>query len=151
MRYHTLALLATFVLGAPGRPEAQSVTIPGASPRAVVARAQVRLPERFVLRSSDEKSALFVLDQGLVPQRGGPLAGTAVPVAIELRIRFKQKKDGLFVTAAEEIVGAGGQAFEFRRPVQSPAERATLQRLLDAVRDDLAGPPAQADSGGSAA
>jgi hypothetical protein len=72
-------------------------------------------------------------------------------VVIELRIRFKQRKDGLFVTAAEEIVGAGGQAFEFRRPVQSPAERASLQRLLDAVRDDLAGPPPLPDSGGSAA
>lgn len=150
MRPDTWVMLGVAVWGLASAGAAQSVTIQGVRPSAVVQRLQARLPERFVLRASDDKSALFVLDQGMMAQRNGPLRGMMVPVVIELRVRFKDKKDGLLVTAAQEIVGGAGQAMEFRQPVQSPGERAKLQTLLDAVREDLTTPAAPPDSGSGA-
>ena len=114
---------------------AQQVTIRGATPPMVVDNLKARLlPHGYVLESVNDKSALFTLDRGMVSQRGN----AAVPVAhivIELQVRFKQKANGLSVTAMEDVVGERGRPLEFRRPAIS--DRETVQRMLEAVRAEI--------------
>ncbi len=123
---------------------AQSVLIHHSTSAAVVERLKTDvLPQGFTLRNAGDKSALFALDRGNVIQRDGRV----VHVVLELTVRFKHKDEGLEVTASEEAVGTATAGMDFRRPVESPAERNNLQRLLDRVRTDLEARPLPLDSG----
>ena len=73
----------------------------------------------------------------MVSQRSGS-GIQSVPVVIELHVRFKEKGDSLQVDAYEDAVGArDSKTLEFRKRVQSPAEVASMQRLLDDVKAEL--------------
>ena len=132
---HSRALWPLAYLLLTTRAGAQQVVIRSATPAAVVEHLRTQLlPQGFKLESTNNKNALFTLDRGLVAQRGNP-AVPVVHVVIELQFRFKQKADGLSVTANEEAVGERGRPLEFRKPVES--EHDNLQRLLEAVRAEL--------------
>jgi len=142
---NTLPSLLLFV-ALPTSLAAQQVIIKGASPSDVVQAIHQRISgQGFRLEDSTKKQALFSLDRGLVSQTSGSMV-QSVPVVLELRVRFKQKPDGLQVDADEEVVGArGNRQFEFRKPVRTTAERETMQRLLEAVKADLEARPDSAN------
>jgi len=118
---------------------AQRVTIKGASPTDVVVAIQNRLDSQsFKLADSSKKQALFTLDRGMVSQTAANGMPMSVHVTLELHLRYKQKTDSLQVDASEEVVGeTGSRTMDFRKPVQTPAERETMQRLLDEVKAEL--------------
>jgi hypothetical protein len=114
---------------------AQQVVIQNATPAVVVEHLKTRLlSQGFTLESANNKEAMFTLDRGLVAQQGNVSVPTA-HIVIELQFRFKQKADKLTVTGNEEVVGERGRPMEFRRPAIS--DRANVQKLLDAVREEL--------------
>lgn len=114
---------------------AQEVTIHGATPATVVGQANTQLaPQGFVLEDSSAKSALFVLDRGLVTQ-GANAPIPVVHIWIELQFRFREKGNALRVTASEEVVGNRKNSLEFRKPADS--DRPNVQRLLDTIRTNL--------------
>jgi hypothetical protein len=111
------------------------VTIHGATPEAVVGQANTQLAKQgFVLEDSSAKSALFVLDRGLVTQ-GANAPIPVVHIWIELQFRFREKGNDLRVDANEEVVGNRKSRLEFRKPADS--DRPNVQRLLDAIRTSL--------------
>jgi len=126
---------------------AQAVTIPNTTPGAVVEALKVELlPQGFEFVRANDKSALFTLDRGMVQQQGNQMVrGALVHIVLEFTVRFKQKDDGLQVTANEEIVGNPRSSTQFRKPVESRGERDNMQRLLDNVRTALESRPAGAD------
>jgi hypothetical protein len=135
MRINSLPLWPLAYLLVTNQTSAQQVLIRGGTPAAVVEHLKTQLlPQGFVLESASNKNALFTLDRGLVAQQGNPTI-PVVHVVIEFQVRFKQKPDGLSVTAKEEVVGERGRPLEFRKPADS--ERGTVQRLLDAVRAEI--------------
>ena len=137
MRSTTLAWSLLGMLA--GRSVAQQVTIPGATPTAVVDHLKAQLgPQGFVLEDANDKAALFVLDRGLVSQ-GATAAVPVVHVFIELQLKFQQKRDGLLVRANEEVVGNRGKPLEFRKPADS--DRPNVQRLLESVKSELTSSP----------
>lgn len=123
---------------------AQRVTIKGASPTDVVVAIQKRLDSQgFKLADSSKKQAMFTLDRGMVSQTAANGMPMSVHVTLELRLRYKQKTDSLQVDASEEVVGeTGSRTMDFRKPVQTPAERDTMQHLLDDVKAELEARPA---------
>ena len=134
----TLVALATCLFVA--TPVAsQGVVIAGGTPSAVVdgLKAQL-LPQGFQLVSANDKSALFALDRGMVQQQGNQMVrGALIHIVLEFTARFKQKDQGLQVTASEEVVGNPGSRLQFRKPVESYEERQSMQQLLDAIKTDL--------------
>ena len=101
----------------------------------MVRQVKTRLAAQgFVLEDSSAKSALFVLDRGLVTQ-GATAPIPVVHIWIELQLKFKEKGDDLRVMATEEVVGNRKSRLEFRKPADS--DRPNVQKLLDAVRTDL--------------
>ena len=131
-RLVTLLLAVVFL---PRHGQAQEVTIHHASSGAVVRQVKTRLAAQgFVLEDSSAKSALFVLDRGLVTQ-GATAPIPVVHIWIELQLKFKEKGDDLRVMATEEVVGNRKSRLEFRKPADS--DRPNVQKLLDAVRTDL--------------
>ncbi len=118
---------------------AQQVRIKGATPSDVVRAVNNELSSQgFKLEDSSSHEARFALDRGLVSQNRGSVV-RAVPVVVELHLRFRQKADSVLeVNADEEVVGARGQgSMEFRTPVRSNAERQSMQQLLELVKNDL--------------
>lgn len=107
---------------------AQKVVIKGATPSDVVRAVNTELASQgFKLEDSTKSEARFALERGLVNQTTSNGVQSA-PVVLELYLRFKQKSDGLEVTAYEEVVGARGQgSMEFRKPVRSRPEVAGMQ------------------------
>jgi len=138
MNPRTVATIA-LLIGTPYSLLAQGVVITGGTPSAVVDALKGQLqPQGFQLVRADEKSALFSLDRGMVPQQGSrAVQGALVHVVLEFTARFKQKDQGLQVTASEEVVGNPRSSTQFRKPVESPLERQNMQRLLDAVRAEI--------------
>jgi hypothetical protein len=66
----------------------------------------------------------------------------SVHVTLEFHLRFKPNADSLQVDASEEVVGAtGNRSLDFRKPVETPAERDSMQRLLDQVKAELEARP----------
>jgi hypothetical protein len=125
--------LATILL--PRSVCAQQVIIHNATPAAVVGQANTQLaPQGFVLEDSSAKSALFVLDRGLVTQ-GANAPVPVVHIWIELQFRFRLKGSELRVDANEEVVGNRKSRLEFRKPADS--DRPNVQRLLDSIRTNL--------------
>lgn len=130
-----LAILVAWV-GFSTAADAQGVVIPGATPAAVVTALKAQLlPQGFQFVRGDDKGALFALDRGIVQQQDQRVG--AAHIVLEFSVRFKQKDDGLQVTAREEVVGNPRSSVQFRKPVESQAERNSMQRLLDAVRADI--------------
>ena len=138
---NALPILA--LLSLPQSALAQSVTIAKATPVDVVEALKMQLlPQGFQFVSANERSALFALDRGMVPQQGNQIVrGAILHVVLEFTARFKQKKEGLQVTASEEVVGDPRSSVQFRKPVESEAERRSMQQLLDTIRADLEGRP----------
>ncbi len=67
----------------------------------------------------------------------------SVHVTLEFHLKFKPKADSLQVDASEEVVGqTGSRSFDFRKPVETPAEHDSMQRLLDDVKAELEARPA---------
>ena len=130
-----LATLLSAALFLPRQGQAQEVTIHHATPGAVVGQVKTQLAAQgFVLEDSSAKSALFVLDRGLVTQ-GANAPIPVVHIWIELQFKFKEKGDDLRVMANEEVVGNRKSRLEFRRPADS--DRPNVQKLLDTVRTSL--------------
>jgi len=132
--------LAVMLLGLAEVAAAQGVVIARVTPAAVVEALKGELlPQGFQMVHSDEKGALFALDRGMVQQQGtsGPVGGSVVHIVLEFSVRFKQKEEGLQVTAREEVVGNPRSSIQFRKPVESQAERNNMQRLLESIRDSL--------------
>ena len=123
---------------------AQRVTIKGASPSDVVVAIQKRLgAQGFKLADSSKKQALFTLDRGMVSQTAANGMPGSVHVTLEFHLKFKPKADSLQVDASEEVVGqTGSRSFDFRKPVETPAEHDSMQRLLDDVKAELEARPA---------
>lgn len=123
---------------------AQRATIKGASPTDVVVAIQKRLDSQgFKLADSSKKQAVFTLDRGMVSQTAANGMPMSVHVTLELRLRYKPKPDSLQVDASEEVVGeTGSRTMDFRKSVQTPAERESMQRLLDEVKAELEARPA---------
>jgi len=141
-----MTLLILLALVVPHVMDAQGVIIARARPTDVVEALKTQLlPQGFQFVRADDKSALFALDRGLVPQHAEPFRGELVHIVLEFTVRFKQKDAGLQVTASEEVVGNPRASTQFRKPVTSQTERANMQKLLDAIRADLEARPA-ADS-----
>jgi hypothetical protein len=137
MTLHAKAV-AVMLAGVTGAAAAQGVVIARATPAAVVEVLKGELlPQGFQLVRADEKSALFALDRGMVMQQGSGFRGSPVHIVLEFAIRFKERKEGLQVNASEEVVGNPRSSAEFRKPVESRAERDNMQRLLDSVRESL--------------
>ena len=138
---HALAILS--LLGLPQAANAQGVTIARATPADVVEALKAQLlPQGFQFVRANDKSALFALDRGMVAQQGNEMVrGAMVHIVLEFTARFKQKQQGLQVSASEEIVGNPRSSFQFRKPVVSQAERNTMQQLLDTIRADLEARP----------
>ena len=114
---------------------AQQVVVQNGTPAVAVEHLKTHLlSQGFTLESANNKEALFTLDRGLVAQQGNVSVPTA-HIVIELQFRFKQKTDKLTITGNEEVVGERGRPMEFRRPAIS--DRANVQKLLDAVREEL--------------
>jgi len=126
----------------------QGVVIAGGTPSAVVEALKAQLlPQGFQLVSVDDKSALFALDRGMVQQQGSRMeSGALVHIVLEFTARFKQKAEGLQVTASEEVVGNPRSRLQFRKPVESYEERHNMQTLLDAIKTDLDGRQSSRDS-----
>ena len=105
----------------------------------IVVAIQKRLDSQgFKLADSSKKQAMFMLDRGMVSQTSASGMPMSVHVTLELQLRYKQKTDSLQVDASEEVVGeTGTRTMDFRKPVQTPAERETMQRLLDEVKAEL--------------
>ncbi len=122
---------------------AQGVTIARATPADVVEALKIQLlPQGFQFVSASDKNALFALDRGMVAQQGTEMVrGAMVHIVLEFTARFKQKKEGLQVTASEEVVGNPRSSLQFRKPVVSQAERNSMQQLLDTIRADLEARP----------
>jgi hypothetical protein len=118
---------------------AQGVVIARATPAAVLDALKAELvPQGFQVVHADEKSALFALDRGMVAQQGTePMTSGMVHIVLEFTALFKQKKEGLQVTAREEVVGNPRSPIQFRKPVESQAERNNMQHLLESIRDSL--------------
>ena len=133
---HTrLATLLLVSLLLPRQGQAQEVTIHHATSEAVIGQLKAQLaPQGFVLEDSSAKSALFVLDRGMVTQ-GATAPVPVVHVWIELQLKFKPKGEDLRVMANEEVVGNRKSRLEFRKPADS--DRPNVQKLLDAVRTSL--------------
>ncbi len=141
----TLPVLVALVV--PQVMRAQGVTIARARPIEVLEALKAQLlPQGFQVVRADDKSALLTLDRGMVAQQAEPFRGALVHIVLEFTVRFRQKDAGLQVTASEEVVGNPRASTQFRKPVTSQAERASMQQLLDAIRADLEARPA-ADSG----
>jgi len=70
------------------------------------------------------------------------------PVFIEFHARFKQKTDGLAVSAYEDVVGANkpGGSEAFRRRVATRIELDNVQHLLDRMQAEIEARPAGGDS-----
>jgi len=131
---------AIILLGVVEVAAAQGVVIARATPGAVVEALKGELlPQGFQLVHADEKGALFALDRGMVQQQGtsGPTGGSLVHIVLEFGVRFKQKQEGLQVTAREEVVGNPRSRLQFRKPVESQAELKNMQQLLDSIRNSL--------------
>jgi hypothetical protein len=134
--------VAAILVGVTEAAGAQGVVIARATPAAVVEALKVELlPQGFQLVRANEKTALFTLDRGMVMQEGSGFRGSLVHIVLEFTVRFKQKNEGLQVTASEEVVGNPGSRIGFRRPVESRTERDNMQKLLDSVRDSLEARP----------
>ncbi len=123
---------------------AQRVTIKAASPSDVVVAMQKRLGDQgFKLADSSKKQAMFTLDRGMVSQTAANGMPQSVHVTLEFHLRFKPKTDSLQVDASEEVVGeTGTRSMDFRKPVQTPAEHDSMQRVLDDVKAELEARPA---------
>jgi len=123
---------------------AQRVTIKAASPGDVVVAMQKRLGDQgFKLADSSKKQAMFTLDRGMVSQTAANGMPQSVHVTLEFHLRFKPKTDSLQVDASEEVVGeTGTRSMDFRKPVQTPAEHDSMQRVLDDVKAELEARPA---------
>ncbi len=121
----------------------QGVVITGGTPSAVVEGLKAQLlPQGFQLVSANDKSVLFALDRGMVQQQGNQMVrGALVHIVLEFTARFKQKDQGLQVTASEEVVGNPRSRLQFRKPVESYEERQSMQKLLDAIKADLEAHP----------
>jgi hypothetical protein len=136
----TLPVLVALVV--PHVTGAQGVTIAKARPTDVVEALKAQLlPQGFQFVRADDKSALFTLDRGMVSQHAEPFRGALVHIVLEFTVRFRQKDAGLQVMASEEVVGNPRASTQFRKPVTSQAERASMQQLLDAIRADLEARP----------
>ena len=130
------------LLGITGLATAQGVVIARGTPAAVVDALKVELvPQGFQVIHADEKGALFALDRGMVAQQGTGLTSGMIHIVLEFTVRFKQKNESLQVTAREEVVGNPRSPFQFRKPVESQAERNNMQRLLESIRDSLEARP----------
>ena len=139
MHYRPAVLSAVLLVHLGAHAWAQGVVIRNTTPAVVTDRLKTELlPQGFKLERANEKSALFTLDRGMVAQQGSSVVrGGLVHVVLELQVRFKQKAEGLVVTATEEAVGDRSSPLGFRKPVESRVERDNLQRLLDMIRADL--------------
>ena len=122
----------------------QRVTIRAVSPSDVVVAMQKRLGDQgFKLADSSKKQAMFTLDRGMVSQTAANGMPQSVHVTLEFHLRFKPKADSLQVDASEEVVGeTGTRTMDFRKPVQTPAEHDSMQRVLDDVKAELEARPA---------
>ena len=141
IRAVTLALSCAAVVPVVGG--AQAVDIPKGDPAAVVAVLKTQLATQgFTLDHSSKKEAVFSLDRGNVVQNNGMV----VHVHLEMRTLFKQNKtaDTLHVMASEEAVGQATQGMDFRKPIDSPADVAKLQNLLDYVKTQVMTPDSAA-------
>ena len=117
----------------------QAVDIPKGDPAVVVTALKAQLATQgFTLDHASKKEAVFSLDRGNVVQNNGMV----VHGHLEMHTWFKQIKntDTLHVTATEEAVGQATQGMDFRRPIDSPADVAKLQNLLDFVRTQVMTP-----------
>ena len=132
----TLTILLAFT--APAVLGGQKVLIKGATRADVVREVDSQIGSQgFRLEDSTKREARWGMDRGLVNQTAAGGVVQSVPVVLELYVRFKDKPDGLEVTADEEVVGARGQRMEFRKPVQSSQERASMQQLLELVKTNI--------------
>ena len=132
------ALTMSLLLVAPTLLAAQKVLIRGATRTDVVREVNNQLSDQgFKLEDTTKSEARWGLDRGLVSQTSGGVV-SSVPVVLELHVRFKDKQDGLEVTADEEVVGSRGRGtMEFRKPVRATAERESMQQLLDIIKTTL--------------
>jgi hypothetical protein len=137
-RLPSTALAVCLLLVAPTALAAQKVLIHGATRADVVREVNNQLSDQgFKLEDTTKSEARWGFDRGLVSQTSGGVA-QSVPIVLELHMRFKDKQDGLEVTADEEVVGYRGRgSMEFRKPVRSTQERASMQQLLDIVKTSL--------------
>ena len=137
-RLPSTALAVCLLLVAPTALAAQKVLIHGATRADVVREVNNQLSDQgFKLEDTTKSEARWGLDRGLVSQTSGGVA-QSVPIVLELHMRFKDKQDGLEVTADEEVVGYRGRgSMEFRKPVRSTQERDSMQQLLDIVKTSL--------------
>lgn len=137
------AVASLVLMALPHTGSGQGVVIARATPTDVVEALKTQLlPQGFQFVRGNDKSALFTLDRGMVAQQGNQMVrGAMVHIVLEFTARFKQKKEGLQVTASEEVVGNPRSSVGFRKPVVSQAERDIMQQLLDAVRVDLEARP----------
>jgi hypothetical protein len=133
----TVAVLALCSI-VPAALAGQKVMIKGATSSDVVRAINTELSTQgFKLEDSTKNEARFGLDRGLLNQNTAN-GVQSVPVVLELHLRFKQKEEGLEVTAYEEVVGSRGRgSMEFRKPVRSHEEVAGMQQLLDLIKSDL--------------
>lgn len=131
----TLSLTALALATIGSRAAAQAVSIPNGDPAAVTAALTTHLAAQgFVVDHAGKKDAVFALDRGNVVQQNNR---GVVHVHLEVHAWFKRKADTLQVTAAEEAVGAATQGMDFRKPVDSPADVARLQALLETVKQEV--------------
>lgn len=140
-RLPSSALAMSLLLVAPSVLAAQKVLIRGATRADVVREVNNQLNDQgFKLEDTTKSEARWGLDRGLVSQTSGGVV-QSVPIVLELHLRFKDKQDGLEVTADEEVVGNRGRggSTEFRKPVHATAERESMQQLLDVIKSTLEG------------
>ena len=132
------AIAVGMLFTAPTVLASQKVLIRGATRADVVREVNDQISSQgFRLEDTTKREARWGLDRGLVNQNAGGNLIQSVPVVLELHLRFKDKPEGLEITADEEVVGARGNRMEFRKPVHSVQERDNLQRLLDLVKTKL--------------
>ena len=132
-------IVFSLLFALPQPADAQGVVIAGATPQDVVEALKAELvPQGFQLIKANDKSALFALDRGMVAQQGNQMVrGALVHIILEFTVRFKQKEQGLQVTASEEVVGNPRSSAQFRKPVESQGERDNMQHILDMIRANL--------------
>lgn len=114
---------------------AQRATIKQATPGLVTeAAAEYLRPDGFVLTRNDSSQAVFGLNRGRMAQHGlyhGMRGNNIFWVVMEVHLQFKQKPEGLEVTAYEDaVVLEDDSALVQRRRVNSHGELDNLRQFL---------------------